>query len=62
MLLRSEPHPEGFLFLYRGYLSFRNVDRFFALTLEVLGEVVDHAPVEILVHVAEAVPLQRQES
>ena len=43
-----------------GYLSFRNVDRFFALTLEVLGEVIDHAPVEILVHVAEAVPLLRQ--
>ena len=41
-------------------LSFRDVYRFLALAFQMLGEVIDQPPVEIFVHVAEAVTLVRK--
>lgn len=38
-------------------LSFRNIDEVFAFAKQVLREVVDETPVEVLVHIAEAVAL-----
>ena len=41
-------------------LSFRDIDRLLALATEMLREVIDKAPVEVLVHVTETMALIRQ--
>ena len=42
------------------FLSLRYINLFGATVNKIVGEVVNHAPVEILVHIAEAMTLRRQ--
>ena len=44
----------------RAGLSFRDIHGLFALTFQMFGEVVDKTPIEIFIHVTEAVSLLRQ--
>ena len=48
--------------LYLVYItSLRNINARLTLSLQILAEVIDESPIEVLIHIAKAVALSRQE-